>query len=146
MILLWWALGCVDSQALWIEVSISGEMSTEGYDPEVPEDGPLGIIYGRVYHEESGEGQLSYPLHAIQDFELEELGEYELLVPVNLEEGEGLLIHAWQDLDEDGVLCGLDARSEEYSALAVAPLFPTVEWELDLRLDQPCAPPEQLYP
>lgn len=94
-----------------------------------------------------------HPLGLIEAFTLEpEQGElapasFERSVLVPVEEGEGLVVYAWLDLDGDGELCGLDGDgADEPAGLLELGEFPAHELDFELALDASCVGPEGLYP
>ena len=62
-----------------------------------------------------------------------------------VEKGEGLLVYAWIDTDEDGVLCTPTVRTDR-AGLTELEGFTTGEVTADVELDTPCAGPEWFYP
>ncbi len=61
------------------------------------------------------------------------------------EDGEGLLVYGWQDLDGDNQLCAPGA-GEEPSGLVEVTDFPTFPVQVLLPLDATCSGPETLLP
>ena len=91
-----------------------------------------------------GEGDLRYPAaEFVVNFST--AGEFSWTVDVPISaEASGLLIYAWQDLDGDGIFCGLDG-SEEFSDLVEVEDYPVFEAVVELQLEQLCQPSEKLW-
>ena len=110
-------------------------------DIEASDDGAFTLS---AHHAWRGEGELRYPA-AEFDSMVSDGSEitWELDVPT-LDNTEGLLIYAWQDRDNDGVLCALDGE-EEYAGIAKVADFPVFEATLEITLEHACMGPELLY-
>lgn len=129
--------GCVNSTTRLVEIVLSLDVqAAEGLD---------GPVYGELQHTWRGEGELRVPLIPFESFELEGPGLHTLQAQVPVDEGEGLSVYAWLDLDGDGVLCALGVDDEPAGLTHVEP-FPATAGEATLGLDWPCAGPEQLFP
>lgn len=130
--------GCINGDVRLYEVALTGEFTSA-------ESG--GAVHVEIHHASSGIGELERPLGLISRLELEE-GErsFDAEVLVDTDEGEGLVVYAWLDLDGDGVLCSLEGdRSEPAGAIELAE-FPAHAIEFTLALDQPCVGAELAWP
>lgn len=103
-----------------------------------------GKVYLGLYHAWSLEGDLR---HAVQEIEYfaATVGPYSHEFDYPLERGEGLLIHAWLDLDGDGVLCTPDVRID-IAGLTEVTDFPADSVTADIELVAPCAGPDWFFP
>ena len=124
-------LACVP-QTLLQSVEVSGTI----------DGGSDGVLYGEVHHARSGEGNLSYPGGLIEDFPVDDDGTFWLEVMVPIEEGAGLAVYAWEDVDGDGALCGLE-QSDEFAGADVSETL-SDELVFAVTLTEACAGPEVL--
>ncbi len=116
------------------EVALSGSVSSTTEGPVA-----LELAFGWV-----GDGSLRRPYGIIAEKELEGAGELDWTLAVPTDGGEGLLLYGWQDLDRDGLYCGLGAAEEPAGLVELGEVVHQVE--VTLVLDQPCAAPEALFP
>jgi hypothetical protein len=132
--------GCINEDLRLYEVELRGSFVDEL-------DAGAARVFVEVHHAESGSGEFVRPLGLIERFELdagERMFEESVLVPV--EEGEGLVVYAWLDLDGDGVLCSIDGNRDEPAGLVELGEFPAHAITFELVLDSPCKGPELLWP
>ena len=115
-----------------IQLDIRIENSTEGE------------LFFSAHHAWRGTGDLRYPASEFVRFQESDTEFTRILDVPTLDDAEGLLIYAWQDKDDDGVLCGLDAE-EEYAGIAEVVDFPVFEASISIELEHPCAGAEILY-
>lgn len=133
---------CVNEDRHFYEVRLDGRVATE--DPDL--DGQ-GEVHLELHHGYLGEGVLRRPLGSIEQWTLDP-AERQLqdVVLVSTDGGaEGLVLHGWLDLDQDGVLCGVTASLMEPAGLLVLD-YPAHEIGFELVLDSPCKGAEALYP
>ena len=137
--LLAWLSGCAEGEAPTTPVSLSGTISV----PDgVQSDGSKVTV--NLYHAWALEGVLRHPVEFIQSFETT-AGEYSFSFDYPVENGEGLLVYAWIDLDGDDVHCTPAIRTDR-AGLTVVQDFPSAEVTANVMLDVPCAGPEWFYP
>ena len=132
MMLLFFA--CVSQERFFTEYDISAQVTN-------PSSGST--HHATLLHEWVGEGDLRYPMFPLDEtsFSGERLESWLVLVEQN--QGEGLALFIWEDLDADGVHCALDG-SEERSGLI---LLNSEELVLngELELSNTCMGFERLY-
>ena len=104
--------------------------------------GPITLTF--AYHW-WGEGALSTPFQPIHSLEMDGPGPFSTSLDYFPEDGEGLLVYGWQDLDGDNQLCAPGA-GEEPSGLVEVTDFPTFPVQVLLPLDATCSGPETLLP
>lgn len=116
------------------EVSLVGTVSSTT-------DGPvsLELAFGWV-----GEGTLRRPYGDIAQAQMDAPGELDWTLSIPAEGGEGLLLYGWQDVDGDGLYCGLNAEEEPAGLVELEAGVHQVD--VALVLDQPCTAPEALFP
>lgn len=129
--------GCVDVPLLQVDVTGELELGAAW-------QGPLNAQV-QLHHAWQGEGVLRHPFGELARLDAEAPGEFatQLLYPE--EEGEGLLVYAWADLNDDGVLCAPGTPDEPAGLIEVSD-FPDFEVHAQVLLNRPCAGPEMLYP
>ena len=127
-------LGCIPQASFQI-VTVTGQIEATGSGP----------LQAEVHHAQgSVTGVLAYPGGYLETLSPDEDGSFSLTLTVPTDEGTGLAVYAWQDRDEDGLLCGLGVDDELAGAAATATL--AAEVALDVWLSEPCAGPEVLIP
>ncbi|HJP39571.1 MAG TPA: hypothetical protein QF499_10670 [Gammaproteobacteria bacterium] len=132
-------LACTEGATPTTPVSLSGKISV----PDgVQSDGAKVTV--NLYHAWALEGPLRHPVEFIESFETS-VGQYSHSFAYPVEQGEGLLVYAWLDLDADGVHCTPTVRDDR-AGLSVVQEFPAAEVTADIRLDVPCAGPDWFYP
>ncbi len=104
--------------------------------------GPITLTF--AYHW-WGDGELSTPFQPIHSLEMDGPGVFSASLDYFPDDGEGLLVYGWQDLDGDNELCAPGAE-EEPSGLVEVSDFPTFSVEVLLPLDAACRGPETLLP
>lgn len=125
-------LGCIPQTTVQI-VTLTGQIEADGSGP----------LQAEVHHASgSGTGVLAYPGGYLETLSPEDDGTFSLTLTVPTDEGSGLAVYAWQDRDEDGLLCGLGVDDELAGAAATATLDAAVT--LDVWLTEPCAGAEVL--
>ena len=120
-------LGCIP-QSSFQTVMVTGQVQTEGSGP----------LQGELHYARSEMTDLlSHPGGYLETLSFDEDGAFELTLAVPLGLGSGLAAYAWQDSDEDGLLCGLGADNELSGADVVEQL--DFEVDFDIWLTEPCA-------
>ena len=124
-------LGCIPQTTLQL-VSLSGAVFTDADAP----------VLAEVHQAWRGEGLLQHPGGLLEALPVEDDGTFSAEVLVPVEEGEGLAVYAWQDLDGDGLLCAPGQAEELAGAAAIETLDFTLT--LDVTLTTPCTGAEVL--
>ncbi len=128
-------LGC-SSLSLERRVVVSGVLETAAGDT-------AGTVTFSVHHAWLGDGLLRHPMAFVDSVSGTAPGAFSVTVDVPMDEGgEGLVLYAWHDRDEDGVLCSMDGDREELAGAVWVPDWPTYEANVALRLEDACAGPE----
>ncbi|TDJ45117.1 MAG: hypothetical protein E2O50_01965 [Gammaproteobacteria bacterium] len=105
---------------------------------------PPGTLYFRLYNLESLEGELQHPLHEIEDFQSDSpVFTHTFEYPLHM--GEGLAIHAWLDVDGDGIFCTPSKRLDP-SALEYTETTPEGEINMTITLTENCRAANFFYP
>jgi hypothetical protein len=130
--------GCSDPEIQTIPVTVNGTINVPD---EMSSDG---VVHVALYHAWALEGELRHPVEFIQSFD-GELGAFSIDVDYPVDKGEGLLVYAWIDYDDDGVLCTPTGRSD-LAGLTEAENFPGDDVTVDVWLVAPCAGPDWFYP
>lgn len=128
--------GCVSSTTTLLEVELTGVVSVENTQ------GPVEV---QIHHAEQGEGELAHPLGEIARFWTSAGSEFTYEFDYPMDEGTGLVLYAWLDRDDDGVLCAPGVDDEEAGLIEVD-LFPDHVVEVAFDLAVLCEGPEGLYP
>ena len=137
MMFLFGVLACYNQVMHFQRVDISGVLTSQS--------DILKPIYLSAHHAWFGEGSLRVPASEFDSMLWREGDSFSWTIDVPLlDEAEGLLLYAWQDLDGDGVFCGFDAE-DEYSDLVEVLDFPTFEATVVLNLTRRCQPSENLW-
>jgi len=129
--------GCINEDVRLYEVELTGEA--------VAPAGSEGRVFLELHHASRGSGPLATPLGRFDATELEAPGPVEWTTLVPIDDGEGLVLYGWLDVDGDGTLCGLDAAPEPAGLIALRD-FPAHALTFTLTLTTPCAGPSALYP
>ena len=130
--------GCGEAEPPVRPVKISGSIT------RAPGMATEGKVYVGLYHAWSLEGDLRHAAQEIEYFEAT-AGTYSHEFDYPLERGEGLLIHAWLDLDGDSVLCTPSVRID-IAGLTEVTEFPADAVNADIELVAPCAGPDWFFP
>ena len=137
---------CINEDRRLYEVVLDGTVTVTG-------GATTGTVHLELHHARQGNGPLETPLGLIAETTVDAPGavEWTALVPVEwtalvpIDEGQGLVVYGWLDVDGDGLLCGLDASPEPAGVIEVAG-FPAHALTFALVLDTSCAGPWTLYP
>lgn len=103
-----------------------------------------GKVRVNLYHLWALEGRLRHPLQEIESFDAA-LGPFSHEFEYPLDKGEGLAVHAWLDVDGDGVFCTPTVR-QDIAGLTALESLPDGPVEVTVRLEQPCAAAGWFYP
>lgn len=106
--------------------------------------GLAGRVTLRVFQAWAGSGVLRHPLESIAQFQAP-LGAFEQVIDYPVNDGEGLIVYGWLDIDGDGVHCTPGIRNEP-AGLVEVKAFPADAVSVSLDLSTPCAGPEFFYP
>ena len=133
-VLLFFMMGCVSQKFSFREYEISIHMTNSEENTK---------HHATILYEWFGEGELRYPMYPIEEIEFQgdTLEEWKPLV--QQEEGEGLALYVWEDVDDDNVFCSL-GNGEERAGLIV--LDDTeLTMDIEMELTHPCLGFESLY-
>jgi hypothetical protein len=131
--------GCGGEQEVRTEtVELTGTISAPG---GVTTDG---VVYVSLYHAWALEGDLRHPIEFIDGFETIP-GEYSHTFEYTIDRGEGLLVYAWLDTDDDGILCTPSVRVDRAGLVEVTDFAPGAV-TADVEMTVPCAGPDWFYP
>ncbi len=128
--------GCASDTTTLFEVELRGVIT---YGAEV---GPVEV---QVHFEEAGEGELNHPLGEIDRFWTALDTPFVFAFDYPQDEGVGLIVYAWYDADDDGVLCA-PGQVDEPAGLIVVPGFPLHDVDVDMDVGVRCQGPEDLLP
>lgn len=103
-----------------------------------------GKVFVNLYHAWSLQGELRHPLQLIETFEAAP-GAFRHAFDYPEQEGEGLIVYAWVDLDGDGVLCTPGYRLD-LAGLTEVQGYPAGKVTANVDLAEPCRGPDWFYP
>ena len=132
------ASACINDDVHLYEVRLHGSILAE--DPAA-----TGVVHVVLHHAESGAGTTVHPLGPFDAFTVDAPGDYAYTALVPTDDGWGLVVHAFVDVDGDGILCAPGGAIEP-AGLARVDGFPAHDLEVDVVLDTPCAGAEALFP
>jgi hypothetical protein len=130
--------GCINEERRLYEVELRGEVTSPGTVR------PARVVL-ELHHAQTGAGPLATPLGFIDATELAGPGPATWTTLVPIEEGEGLVLYGWLDVDGDGLLCAPGGAPEPAGAAEVDG-FPGHVLEFSLMLETSCAGPSAVYP
>jgi hypothetical protein len=128
--------GCASDTTTIYEVEVSGVVTWGD---------AAGPVEVQLHVEEAGEGELTHPLGEIDRFATALETPFTFALDYPWDDGRGLVIYAWHDLDGDGVLCA-PGQADEPAGLIVVEDFPAHTVDVALELVPPCQGPEDLLP
>ena len=132
---------CVNEDVQLFELDLRGRVTVAA---GLPASGELQL---ELHHAQGGSGRFAHPLGMFAEFaDAGAPGEtlaVEARVPID--EGTGLVVYAWLDVDGDGILCAPGVTDEPAGLVELAD-FPAHTLEFSLSLTTPCVGPEALYP
>jgi hypothetical protein len=133
--------GCINQEVNLYEVALSGQISV-GSDFS-----NKGEVHLQFHHERSvGAGDLAHPLGEFDRTTLASIGPTSQSLLYPKDDGAGLVVYGWLDVDGDGILCASGKPRTEPAGLVVVDGFPAHSLSYSLILDTACAGPESLYP
>lgn len=106
--------------------------------------GFAGRVTLRVFQAWAGSGVLRHPLEHIAQFQAP-LGAFEQVIDYPVNDGNGLIVYGWLDIDADDVHCTPTVRDEPAGLVEVRE-FSADAVSVNLELSTPCAGPEFFYP
>lgn len=105
-----------------------------------------GKLHIKLYFASTGKGILAHPLGIpIKTFTSEKGNTFTHDFEYPIEQGKGLVVYAWRDLDGDGLLCA-PGKAKEYAGITEVKDFPKHKVSVQIVLRTPCAGAEALYP
>lgn len=111
-------------------------------------DGHDGPVCLEAYQAWAGadQGDLRYPMQRVGRRWVDTPGDYSMSVELPVEDGEGLVLFAWQDRDGDGLHCapGVDDELSGVTVVSEGDVPEVVE--ADLVMDSLCAGATRLFP
>ena len=139
----WWpaalmATACQGVVTVVQPVEVSGVVETLDDEP--------GALHIEAYQAWAGKGDLRYPLRRVGQMWQDAPGAYALSVELPAEDGEGLVMYAWQDRDGDGQHCAPGTDDEPAGLVVVSEGAVEDEVTADLLLDTDCIGPTRLFP
>lgn len=133
--------GCINDDLTLYEFELRGTVTVAAGLPNT------GALQLELHHAESGTGRFTYPLGQFAAFP--EVGspgaELTVTARAPVDEGHGLVVYAWLDVDGDGILCA-PGVADEPAGLVELDDFPAHTLRFTLTLAAPCSGPEALYP
>ena len=126
--------GCLNNEFSFLRIEVNGTI----------ESAQEGAIFIEFHHMQQGQGELGHPLGLIEEIQTPGSGEFEHLLDYPEHAGEGLLVYAWQDTDDDEVFCGLGGPEELSGASGISELL-DFEETIHVVLDSICLGPERLH-
>ncbi len=128
--------GCINEHIAFQEVTLEGEI-------EAPKDAS-GLVHVVLHHGWQGKGLVRHPLGPFESFTLKAPGPFTKRFEHPTDDGEGLVIYAWQDSNGDDALCAPGGEVEHAGLQA----FDKLDYRLQVKivLNQPCKGPERLFP
>jgi len=133
--------GCINDDLTLYEFELRGTVTVAADLPTA------GTLHLELHHARSGAGRFLYPLGEFAAFPMVGTPGAELRVTARapIDEGEGLVVYAWLDVDGDAILCAPGVTSEPAGLIEVDE-FPAHALRFTLTLTSPCSGPEALYP
>lgn len=133
--------GCINDDLTLYEFELRGTVTVAA---GLPTTGTLNL---ELHHAQSGTGRFTYPLGQFAAFPgIGKPGaELDLTARAPIDEGEGLVVYAWLDVDGDGILCA-PGVTDEPAGLIEVDEFPAHVLRFTLTLTSPCSGAEALYP
>ena len=126
-----------DSEIIKERITISGKVAL---DPEVN----FKEINFIILHALSGIGFQEHPLYEIESFTSEKTT-FSHTFNYDSSGNTGLVVYAWIDLDDDGILCTPTSRID-LAGIDVNELFPLNNMPFTVKINTPCVGPDWFYP
>jgi hypothetical protein len=97
-----------------------------------------------VFHAQSGIGFQQHPLYEIESFTSESLNFNHTFI-YNSSGNSGLVVYAWLDIDQDGIMCTTQSR-DDIAGIDLNEDFPNSNQSFTIELTQQCVGPDWFYP
>ena len=127
----------MDSELIKDEITISGEVVIDS-------NLSFSKINFSIFHAISGIGFQEHPLYEIESFTSNDTS-ISYTFGYNSLGNTGLVVYAWIDLDEDGILCTPASRID-LAGVDVNESFPTTNSLFSVKINTPCVGPDWFYP
>jgi hypothetical protein len=128
---------CSESQPEGEEITISGQIITS-------EDVQGKTFNLSVFHAQSGIGFQQHPLYEIESFTSQSLNFNHTFI-YNSSGNTGLVVYAWLDTDQDGIMCTPQSR-DDIAGIDLNEDFPNSNQSFKIELTQQCVGPDWFYP
>jgi len=133
--------GCINVESNFYEVALSGQIDVAAGLPNT------GEVYLEFHHAQSvGVEELAHPLGEFDRQTIPSIGSTSQTLLYPKDDGAGLIVYGWLDVDGDGVLCAPGQPRIEPAGLVVVSGYPAHSLSFTLMLDTPCVGPEAFYP
>ena len=128
---------CSESEPEGQEITISGEVITS-------EDSQGKTFNFSIFHAQSGIGFQQHPLYEIESF-TSQSPNFNHTFLYNSSGNSGLVVYAWLDIDEDGIMCTTQSRND-IAGIDLNEDFPNSNQSFTIELTQQCVGPDWFYP
>jgi len=128
---------CSEPEPEGEEITISGQIITS--------ENIQGKTFNlSVFHAQSGIGFQQHPLYEIESFTSESLNFNHTFI-YNSSGNSGLVVYAWLDIDQDGIMCTTQSR-DDIAGIDLNEDFPNSNQSFTIELTQQCVGPDWFYP
>ena len=128
---------CSEPEPEGEEITISGQIITS--------ENIQGKTFNlSVFHAQSGIGFQQHPLYEIESFTSESLNFNHTFI-YNSSGNSGLVVYAWLDIDQDGIMCTTKSR-DDIAGIDLNEDFPNSNQSFTIELTQQCVGPDWFYP
>ena len=128
---------CSEPEPEGEEITISGQIITS--------ENIQGKTFNlSVFHAQSGIGFQQHPLYEIESFTSESLNFNHTFI-YNSSGNSGLVVYAWLDIDQDGIMCATQSR-DDIAGIDLNEDFPNSNQSFTIELTQQCVGPDWFYP
>ena len=128
---------CSESEPEGQEITISGQIITS-------EDSQGKTFNLSIFHAQSGIGFQQHPLYEIESF-TSQSPNFNHTFLYNSSGNSGLVVYAWWDIDEDGIMCTTQSRND-IAGIDLNENFPNSNQSFTITLTQQCVGPDWFYP
>ncbi len=128
---------CSESEPEGEEITISGQIITS-------EETQGKTFNLSVFHAQSGIGFQQHPLYEIESFTSESMNFNHTFI-YNSSGNSGLVVYAWLDIDQDGIMCTTESR-DDIAGIDLNEDFPNSNQSFTIELTQQCVGPDWFYP
>ena len=128
---------CSESEPEGQEITISGQIITS-------EDSQGKTFNLSIFHAQSGIGFQQHPLYEIESFTSQSLNFNHTFI-YNSSGNTGLVVYAWLDTDQDGIMCTPQSR-DDIAGIDLNEDFPNSNQSFKIELTQQCVGPDWFYP